>query len=197
MIIITDEAWCCILDWSYNKRFFWSLFNLFIYAVIMFTVDKTFIITIGLLLSLLLLLLMRFIFSFMYLNNGTFSFRMTHGPTLVRWLALVGGTQLVYSGEDGGCQAEYHVILRLQSGQIFALQVGEGGRSTFTKICCCKRKRLSTAFAVSWGKSGNKPRTEWEIMTHTFLCELSVDSFISTYLFCVFLSKLVQVMWKE
>ena len=56
---------------------------------------------------------------------GLFNFRMTHRPTLVRRLALVGSTQLVYSGGDGGCQAEHHVILRLQSGLVFALQVGK------------------------------------------------------------------------
>ena len=52
----------------------------------------------------------------------------------------MGGTQFVYSGGDGGCQAQHHVILRLQSGAVLALQIGERGESTFTEVGSCKGK---------------------------------------------------------
>lgn len=59
---------------------------------------------------------------------------MAQTPTLVRCLTLVSGTLLVYPWADRDCQAQGHISLRLQSSPVFALQVGEGGKSTFTNM---------------------------------------------------------------
>lgn len=77
-------------------------------------------------------------------------------------------------------QAANQVILRLQSGPIFAHQVDEWGKSTFTMTICCKRQKAQHCFSCELGEvflATNTALNErpWLTLVHTVcasLCKL-------------------------
>lgn len=77
----------------------------------------------------------------------------------------------MYSGADG-CHKEEG--LRLDSWPAFTFQVGEGGKSTFPKICYCQGKKLFDVCTVE-NHSGGKSRTTCGFVLSMRLYVLSAD----------------------